>query len=1008
MRLNAQQQETIRTYPQRTRLNLFIFNPRPVLKACLSSEMDKGSQNIPYIAVTGSYSALEPDMALLVGSADGLEDYGRVRIRTGSSSSFVVAENDDIRWVSGSYLTALRYWDILPVFPRIIKNPNNETDVIFYKDYDIPHTNQNNTLGTFINAGSHRGVLLENGTGTVYYSSTGTLNVANSSLTYDWAFEGGNPTGSTSANPGYVNYTTPGDYVTRLKITAGNGAVDTTYRYVSVKNKIGEGSVTPIARWKASSISGSRSEGGYSVGITVYDNIQIRDGSVVVITSEDWYGDSKVSLGGNNPNGENIFFVGYVEAGSIKYSWDRNFFEFTASSVTALMKKTTGFSISVESKQASSTWFQLQDMDVRRAIYHYLRWHTTVLRTTDVRFNGQDRKIQYFDADRTSLYDAINNLMSDTLMGSVASDRQGALYAEVQPVGYDNPTGSFAPVMDISKRDWMGTPSIENRPYSQSSYIELGGIAYSGAFTGTFTAHLSGAPGDTPAEHGSVDTDPGGLAITGQEQLNQLTGNVFYNNKFKYPNISMENPYGLRNLDIAPYESVKIDMLPDENVLGADIHNQYVPNAMSFQYDSEKEVLRSSVELSSVVTGIPGSTILIPEKSEDIGMDIDIPDFSFPPFAVDVPIFSITSPSSIDNVLFWVRSVGFFYTTNYSDEHPNWSSMMANIFPSYGDPINFEITASGKVFAHFYQFIFKADYLGAEWQMIFDAVPNLFNTGVENPELFPFPRFQAVLAMGVDRNADEDVFLIGTLVHGVGSDCSAYGYKWDGSEFVRVNDVAITYVSGVVRLGYIIRTNNRWLMSYCTYPNIPHTAFLDDENYTLSHVTTYPPPPEGSIVLENSNFSNSTAIAKLFDLYPQYTVDGGETWTLLSGSVYVPWYNPWDRDIHHNIIADGLGTIVYGWYPFFGYRYSVDGGATFNDSSVFSGVATAINHLGGTTYIMGESGGWSNVGHIWHVDGLGAFSTGTSIISKDGNMPYLITGAYTISLFRFCANGGDL
>ena len=116
-------------------------------------------------------------------------------------------------------LWVIRYWDLWPVFPRIIQDPNNSENVIFYKDYNIPYGNQNFHLGTFVNAGPHRPVILENGTGSVYYSSTGTLNLLGNPLSYNWHFEGGNPTGSTSAEPGIVNYTQTGDYVTRLIVT---------------------------------------------------------------------------------------------------------------------------------------------------------------------------------------------------------------------------------------------------------------------------------------------------------------------------------------------------------------------------------------------------------------------------------------------------------------------------------------------------------------------------------------------------------------------------------------------------------------------------------------------------------------------------------------------------------------------------------------------------------------------------------------------------------------------
>ena len=184
----------------------------------------------------------------------------------------------------------------------------------------------------------------------------------------------------------------------------------------------------------------------------------------------------------------------FRSGGSIKYDYEKSLFTFRASSVTQMMKNTTGFSVSVESMAVSTKWYELLDLDCRRAMYHYLRWHSTVLKIADFNFTGTDYKIQFFDADRVSLYNAINSLMQGNLVGDVSADRQGRLWAEVKPKSYPNPTGTFVPVMDITNRDWMGQPSIEESYGGQVSYIEYGGAAFSGVFTGTFSPLLADAP----------------------------------------------------------------------------------------------------------------------------------------------------------------------------------------------------------------------------------------------------------------------------------------------------------------------------------------------------------------------------------------------------------------------------------------------------------------------------------------------------------------------------------
>lgn len=985
MRLTPSQLETSRTRPSKIGLSMFIFEPRNVLVGRINSNVSKGAMTIPYGIVTGSYTSIEPNMAILVGSQPGLQDYGRIRLRSGTSSSLMVAENDSIQWVSGAYLTVLRYWDILPVYPRIIQNPEDETDVIFYKDYDIKYAGQNNKLGTFVNAGSHRATFIENGTGTVYYSSTGTLNVAGRALTYEWAFEGGTPTGSTNAHPGNVYYTTPGDYVTRLKVNSGGGVIDTTYRYVSVRNHPNQvGGHPPILKWKMEELRGSRTEGGYSTQFTVYEPVDIRENSVVILTSNEKYGSIQTNLGGNNPNGEDIFFVGYVEAGSIRYSFDRSSVEFTASSVTALMKKSTGFSISVESKQGANSWFKLQDMDVKKAIYHYLRWHSTVLNTVDIRFTGEDRKIQFFDADRGSLFDAINGLMSDTLMGSVCSDRQGAVYAEVNPVGYTNPTGSFAPVMEITKRDWRGEPVITYNPYSPVSYIELGGIAYSGAHTGTWSAFLSGAPGDVPHERGAIESDPGGLALTGQSQLNQLTGNVFYTKKFPYPKINFFNSNPMKNLDIAPFEALQVNIASSDTVSNTELHGLYYPSSMGFLYTPENESIVSDMEVEAIVTGIPGDTIAIPEVSDDIYTP-DFPNFPSPPFPPTVPVFEIVDPLSIDNVLTWIQGKGFYYTNDFSSPSPTWNEMMVNIPSSHGELLNVEMTSSGKIFAHFPGFIMKAESLGSPWLTVFNA-----QWEVDNPESYPFPRDQAVLAMAVDRSSDEDVFIMGSLIVTIFSTCVAYGFSWDGSRFNRVSSVFSISPSSVYRYGTILKLGGQWIMSYYDSSNQPATCVVDGSTFITSDIASHALPFNG-LVFDKSTFSPNTAILKLQP--PQMTIDGGDSWFSITGT-----YDPYQYfgDASHSIIDDGLGVIVYGRDGLSGYRASTDNGNVFNDFAVFTGTATAVNHIGQKAYIFGD-----NSGKFWLVDGIYANSTGTTVQNKNGNIEYLITGTFSPLVFRF-------
>lgn len=637
MRLSSTQLETLRTRPQQTTLYLSIFQPTTIFQARINDTgITKGARSITYDTVSlGSFGVIESGMTLLVGTTAGARDVGKIRIRSATSSVITVSENSNIEWADNLFLSVLKYHELWPIYPRITANPSNIVDSIFYKDYDIPYSNQNSILGTFPCAGPHRAIFRGE---QAYYSSTGTLNLLGNSLNYNWTFEGGSPSSSSSANPGLVTYNTPGHYVTKLQVSGSNGAIDTTYRYVSVYDREGQGSSPPITKWELTSLGGSRDEGGYKASFKVYEDVPITENAVVVLFSDDWYGNTRVSLGGNYPNAEKIFFVGYVLEGSIHYNYQHSYVDFSVGSLSELMKQSLGFSVSVESKSNPMKWYELLDLDCRRAIYHYLKWHTTALSIADFQFVGDDRKIQFFDADRTSMYDAIDNLMRNTLIGKSVSDRQGKMWMEVEAMAYSNPTGSFTSVMDITNRDWMDMPIVDEVLSDQISQLEYGGIAYSGVVTGTFAALLGSAPGNAPSFRGTTEVHEG-LALLGQAQLNQLVGNVWANQNSEFPQVSMELGISARNLDIAPQETCRVRILSTDTVRNLAIDRLYIPSGMDWQYSPVGQILLPSIDFTNLVSGDEGETIIVPGISE-VGNGFNVPQippipaFTFPAYAI--------------------------------------------------------------------------------------------------------------------------------------------------------------------------------------------------------------------------------------------------------------------------------------------------------------------------------------------------------------------------------------
>jgi len=669
--LTTEQLALYRSQPHRTKLNLSIFQPTTAFTCRITGSVARNDYQIPYYNPSGSTDAVEEGMTLLVGTTAGDEDVGRVRIRDIDGSQITVAENSDIDWQNGLYLTVLRYWEVWPIFPRIISDPSNAENTIWYKDYDVAYTNQNTIMGAFPCAGPHRAAFLDDGQVNIYYTATGTSHVADVSMGYEWFFEGATVTGSNALTPGYVTYDTPGHYVTRLRVTGSNGTIDDTYRYVSIYDRPENGTNTPILSWGMGNIDGSRSGGGYTVSITVHELIDVHEGDVVVLFGESWYGEVEGTIGGNAVGNSDIFFVGHILKGSIEYNYKHSDVTFEVGSITQWMKEQEGFSISVESVPSPSYWYQLYDMDINKAVQHYLKWQSTVLSITDVQSLIDDRPIQYFDSDRSSLYDAIDNLVRGTILGGVTSDMQGKVWLEHGAHAFPNLASQTysSPIMDLRKQDWVGTPRIDEQLSPATSFIDYTGMAFSGVSTGTFAPLISNAPGTAPLYRGKQDRKVG-LAPKSQVELNEITGNMLANSNYQWPRITHQIPGAYRNLDIAPQETVRMLVDAEDTTRGITINDSYMLDSIAWAYDPKNQLFNpTSTSFKSLVTGSAGQTVPIPPTPDDGGFANPSPNFPYipnlywpavygPPSSTGTSSSTGTAAVSLDYISINVNTVG--------------------------------------------------------------------------------------------------------------------------------------------------------------------------------------------------------------------------------------------------------------------------------------------------------------------------------------------------------------
>jgi hypothetical protein len=606
--LTAAQQALVDTHPQQTDLFLSIYEPQIALQVRVTGTYDSTNQTVDfYSIITGSANNV---VDYLFQMAEIGSERTWVRGVTGSSIRFV--ESDHISWpgVGTNYvITIYKYGEIIPIFPRIIQSPPASGNVIFYKMWDIPYTNQNTNLGSFICMGGHYAGFVGD---PVYYSADGTYGADSGEPNFAWEFEGASIASSADKIPGYVSYSTPGHYRTILITTTDAGAEDKSVRYISIYDRPGQGSKTPYKSFEITNWSGSRDSYGYSTRIKLFEAIdrnKIKDGALIVIFGDDYYDNQKASIGGNATNRSSIKLVGYVDGETIQYDYDAGYVEFEIVSPTGIMQKTECYSVSVESKVTPTTWYELKNMNCSKALYHYYHWHSTVLINCDFKFEANDKYIQYFDTDRENLHSAGNTLMEGTLKGALVSDSQGKLWCETDVSVQDNIIAIMPTALSITKRDWIDQPTIEMRYYNEVSFLEMGGIWFVPA-TAVSTALMCGCPGSSSAYFGKVERIQG-LALDDQADLNSIAGNLFAFKNSHYPNVEYKLRSSYWNLDIAPQEQIKITMSADESPLNVTwASKSFAIRSVDRSYIEKTIIPR--VGLVEMTQGVGATTIVIP------------------------------------------------------------------------------------------------------------------------------------------------------------------------------------------------------------------------------------------------------------------------------------------------------------------------------------------------------------------------------------------------------------
>jgi len=320
-------------------------------------------------------------------------------------------------------------------------------------------------------------------------------------------------------------------------------------------------------------------------------------------------------MGGNAYDRSSILFAGYIDGESIRFNSYTSRLEFRVSSITVISDLKNTFSATLESKTGPSYWYEMLNLTLDKGVVHFLRWQTTLLSIADFAPTNYTVPVQYIDFSRGSIFGEVRGLLDSARKANFVADRQGKMWSELD-VNFVA-TGSrtqlaYPDILDLTREDWMGEFSVDREYLERTSYIEVGGIAYSGPGTGTWDPYIGGAPGDAPSYAGGVQRRTG-LILTGQLDANEFAGLELANLNAQYPLITFSLIGDYRFVDIAPQEFIRCTITASDTF--RDIlwdKKRLLTRQMSLSYDGKTEQLEYDLTMSPETSGPPGETVTIP------------------------------------------------------------------------------------------------------------------------------------------------------------------------------------------------------------------------------------------------------------------------------------------------------------------------------------------------------------------------------------------------------------
>lgn len=439
------------------------------------------------------FAAIEEGYTLLIGTAPGLEDIGRARLRsisgTATSGTIKVSANS-FAWADNQYITIIELPEICEKTPYIDDNG------VFFKDDDIPYVDQNYKPNPIPIMGRDRagrigpsGLITFALDGSASYSAKAGVTIT-SCL---WSCTGGTIAAPTSLTT-TIDFTTPGHYVLKLTVTDSNGKSKKGFRLYVVHDGNSGGLNYPMAYRLDSPPTGDRGGGGFSFGITLTDIGAVQEGTLAILWQEMWFGAERREI---SFRGETVC-LGYIREIVSSQNWSDHEVKLSVVTPEQYVQNIEIWSASLTYVALPDYWYEIGYATTAGVLHHYIEWHSTLFDVKDVFLpTGHTGQRSFDDIDGGKLIQVIEMLAGERgIMAHLMSNAAGQIrvYQDLQLLNTAGRAG-VAAIADITPRRYVGELNITRNSQKVTSYVHLEGFSKNAPVR-------SKAPGDIPYRTG--------------------------------------------------------------------------------------------------------------------------------------------------------------------------------------------------------------------------------------------------------------------------------------------------------------------------------------------------------------------------------------------------------------------------------------------------------------------------------------------------------------------------